>query len=727
MHMPANDRTESNDDLSRLKDRRAEELVLRSQNEQDLDLLAVQGQPTVELANAWWVGDRAMQQLLRRRGVEPAVRDGRRRFTGGQRAALWLAANGTCELCGVDLESSWHADHVVAHANGGPTDVTNGQALCPPCNLLKGSSTMDEPLDGWISKPRIWQQQAFDTYRKMQAAERIFTIAVAPGGGKTQFALRCAYRELRETGEADRVIVVVPSAYLKEQLCNIASTKLGLNFAYEDSYVSNGSQIAHLSNPEAEGVVVTYQQVAMAPELFRTHVARHRIMVILDEVHHASDQNSWGSKLSYAFENARRVICMSGTPFRSASDERISFCRYTDEGELIADYEYSHGHAVRDSVCRRVQFHPLDAQVGWHDLKSRVDVKQLLSAGPHKRVMPTALDSAYTISEEDDAWLPTAIRSAWSLLQSTRIEMPDAACLVVCHSRAMAMRMSALISKVVGCPPPPVAVSIDPGEEGENGRAVIRQFAANGAKAPFLVAVQMVTEGVDIPRIIGVLWVSKVRQMLTFQQVVARAVRKRSDDEVLDAFIVVPHIPELIVLAQAIEQQQVDIFDEGATLEEALEKLEREIEREEDDPRYDSHASHDASQSQVIQSGLTYSGDEYGDAVAYIERHSMPRNLIPHVIQILRAERSRPVVMPEQPKIEKAPATARQRHKLIREQVNHIARKLAREFHMEHPEVWVLLKASVGAEPSKPLASFTEDELKAMYVTGVECAAAKVS
>lgn len=68
----------------------------------------------------------------------PPVSDDARRFSGRQRVALYLAAQGRCADCRVELAPSWHADHVDPHTAGGPTRAANGQALCPACNLRKG-------------------------------------------------------------------------------------------------------------------------------------------------------------------------------------------------------------------------------------------------------------------------------------------------------------------------------------------------------------------------------------------------------------------------------------------------------------------------------------------------------------------------------------------------------------------------------------------------------------
>jgi 5-methylcytosine-specific restriction endonuclease McrA len=64
---------------------------------------------------------------------------GVRRFGSAARVALFLAARGRCEACGVPLRPGWHADHVTPVKDSGPTMPANGSALCPRCNLRKGA------------------------------------------------------------------------------------------------------------------------------------------------------------------------------------------------------------------------------------------------------------------------------------------------------------------------------------------------------------------------------------------------------------------------------------------------------------------------------------------------------------------------------------------------------------------------------------------------------------
>ena len=60
----------------------------------------------------------------------------RRLFTRRERSALRLVAGNQCEACGCNL-TKFHADHRKPFSKGGKTELNNGQALCPPCNLRK--------------------------------------------------------------------------------------------------------------------------------------------------------------------------------------------------------------------------------------------------------------------------------------------------------------------------------------------------------------------------------------------------------------------------------------------------------------------------------------------------------------------------------------------------------------------------------------------------------------
>src|SRR5690606_30104317 len=145
-----------------------------------------------------------------------------------------------------ELEPGWHADHVKPWSSGGPTDVINGQALCPACNLRKGNRTV---------KLRAWQADALDKFRNSSGD---FLAVATPGAGKTTFALTAA-RHLIDVGEVSRLVVVVPTAHLRAQWAT-AAARLGIQLDHR--FVNGAGAMAR----DFDGVVVTYQSVARSEE-----------------------------------------------------------------------------------------------------------------------------------------------------------------------------------------------------------------------------------------------------------------------------------------------------------------------------------------------------------------------------------------------------------------------------------------------------------------------------
>ena len=61
----------------------------------------------------------------------------RRRILPTEKHALSLRFEHRCAACRSLLPAGWHADHVVALADGGSDDARNMQPLCPHCHTLK--------------------------------------------------------------------------------------------------------------------------------------------------------------------------------------------------------------------------------------------------------------------------------------------------------------------------------------------------------------------------------------------------------------------------------------------------------------------------------------------------------------------------------------------------------------------------------------------------------------
>ncbi|MGC6496317.1 MAG: HNH endonuclease [Candidatus Puniceispirillaceae bacterium] len=62
----------------------------------------------------------------------------KRFFSSRQRKMMRFLAGNRCAICNLVLSDEFHADHIVPFSKSSKTVVSNGQALCPKCNLEKG-------------------------------------------------------------------------------------------------------------------------------------------------------------------------------------------------------------------------------------------------------------------------------------------------------------------------------------------------------------------------------------------------------------------------------------------------------------------------------------------------------------------------------------------------------------------------------------------------------------
>jgi hypothetical protein len=87
-------------------------------------------------------------EFVRKKGHDMLTKDKRRAFSEIERIAIYRRDEGLCQQCLAEGKSeleariSWseyQADHVIPHAKGGATDITNAQVLCRYHNQQKGA------------------------------------------------------------------------------------------------------------------------------------------------------------------------------------------------------------------------------------------------------------------------------------------------------------------------------------------------------------------------------------------------------------------------------------------------------------------------------------------------------------------------------------------------------------------------------------------------------------
>ena len=383
---------------------------------------------------------------------------------------------------------------------------------------------------------RGWQRRALVRY--LTTRPRDFLLVATPGAGKTAFALHIA-AELLADGTVEKLTVVVPTEHLKTQWAAAAAAN-GISL---DPKFSNSSA---MTSEDYHGVVITYAQVASHPMRHRVRTENRRTLVVFDEIHHGGDAKTWGDAIKEAFGDATRRLALTGTPFRS-DDSAIPFVDYVPDGPGVsrskADHTYGYAEALTDRVVRPVVFLAYSGEARWRTSAGEEHAARLgepLSAEQTARAWRTALDPA-------GQWMPAVICAADTRLSQLRdAGMPDAGGMVIASDQTAARAYAGLLTTITG-EAPTVVLSDDPGSSDR-----ISQFSEGTGR--WLVAVRMVSEGVDVPRLAVGVYATSASTPLFFAQAVGRFVRSRTWGETASIFL--PSVPSLLQLASELEAQR---------------------------------------------------------------------------------------------------------------------------------------------------------------------------
>jgi superfamily II DNA or RNA helicase len=555
----------------------------------------------------------------------------RRNFNSNEREILYRAAGGKCQQCGRELYGVFHADHIKPFALGGITDVINGQVLCEECNLMK--SDKYDGLPDWTMELRDWQRHAWQAYQA--AAKQDFLAVATPGAGKTLWCLRIAHFLLTH-GIVEQIAIVAPSDGLRDQWREEAK-RFGIEL---QKVYDAGVSIA----PDQHGIVTTYQTVAARRDTsksYRLYTSRRRTFVIFDEIHHAGDGLTWGNAIRQAFEFAVRRLAVTGTPFRSDNSE-IPFVAYDlVNGQRVSrpDFIYGYGEALRDGVVRPVYFQTYDGDISWlsGDEIITASFSDELGEGRRKERLRAA------ISPQGN-WLQEVLGDAHKNLKEIRARHPGAGGLVVAKDKSHAIYIAGLLEKISGSRVTVVTYDDDAATE------MIKTF--RDSTEEWIVAVKMVSEGVDIKRLRVCVYATNVMTELFFRQVVGRVVRMLAGIEDQDAWVYIPKEPTIVGYAEALKDERNHVIedDQDTLLEEAYNEL-KEGNSTSDNPLF-AVIRAAALKDNVIHGAASFSVEELARAAVLARDAGLPDMNPVAIAMILRQLELMGMSMPSAPATE---------------------------------------------------------------------------
>lgn len=542
---------------------------------------------------------------------------------------------------------------------------------------------------------RAWQRRALVEYLRRRSED--FLAVATPGAGKTTFALRVA-AELLQDRTVDAVTVVAPTEHLKHQWAAAAARggiQLDANFRNADVHTS----------PDFHGVVVTYAQVGAAPQVHRRRTLARRTLVVLDEIHHAGESRTWGDGIRAAFEPATRRLALTGTPFRS-DENPIPFVTYERVGDNVlrsrADSLYGYAEALADGVVRPVIFLAYSGETRW-----RTNAGEELAARLGEPLTKDLTAQAWrTALDPRGEWIPQVLRAADARLRRLRADgMEDAGGLVIASDQQAARAYGRLLGQITG--EPAVVVVSDDATASDR----IAEFTHSQQR--WLVAVRMVSEGVDIPRLAVGVYATNAATPLYFAQAVGRFVRARRPGETASIFL--PSVPVLLELAAQLEAERDHVLGRKPTEgwdDEALARAQRREPVAQEQTKQFEAVSATAELDQVIFDGASFGTPVSAGTPEEEEYLGIPGLLTPDQVAMLLRRREAElqasqkrtpaprsgtsVADPPAP----APRSAAEQRMALRRQLNALVAAYHHRTGLPHGKIHAELRRRCGGPPS---------------------------
>lgn len=351
-------------------------------------------------------------------------------------------------------------------------------------------------------KLRKWQSDCGALALKKYKTKQHFLCLACPGAGKTIMAANVAQQLLVE-GLVDFVLCFSPSVTVAQGIQETFSDLLDCSFEGEMGDI---------------GGSYTYQGMLNRNDSFWNLLKKHRVFVVLDEIHHCAgatieNANSWGAKVLSEIQNhAAYTLALTGTPWRSDKIS-IAMTKYSDEsGYIHCDYIYGLANAISEGVCRVPKIVLIDSTELTLKKGSKVEVFESF-----EELLKSKSVSYQSIITQREV-MRHMLEKAASKLKHIRQTNQAAGGLIVASSVKHAIQLQGMLTNEIGQPAEIVTY------KNQHAQKIIKRF--RHSSTPWIVSVGMISEGTDIPRLQVCCHLSTTKTELYYRQVLGRIIRK---------------------------------------------------------------------------------------------------------------------------------------------------------------------------------------------------------
>jgi len=383
---------------------------------------------------------------------------------------------------------------------------------------------------------RQWQSACVSSVlNQFKQGNKHFLCLATPGAGKTVMAAEVAAR-LFDDNEIDFVLCFSPSITVSEGFKATFSQRLNQRF---DGVIG------------ALGSSHTYQSMPYFNQGFWQLLIEHRVLVIFDEIHHCSGlnvetSNSWGEEVILNIqEQAKYTLALTGTPWRSDKSPIVLSNYKGKENTIQCDYSYGLKQAVKDGVCRTPSIVLIDNE----EITVTDNNNDTQTFNSFKTLLNEKLVTYQDLISDKKA-IEFILSKGCRKLSEVRKHNAQAGGLVVASSVTHANQIVRILQDKFK--QSAVAVSYLQEEPSE----IINTY--RNSKTQWIVAIGMVSEGTDIPRLQVCCHLSRIKTELYFRQVLGRVLRVNGSID-QNAWLYTFNEPKLMEYAHRIEKDLPDI------------------------------------------------------------------------------------------------------------------------------------------------------------------------